>query len=85
MSSNIQRTFQNSLNLLPSTSNSDLFADKDASAMDSIIIRICKAIVKCHPLFRPKFRKVKIRFFVEIREVSDTLTPNVGVCGDTPV
>ena len=41
--------------------------------------------VKCHPLFGPKFSKVKIRFVFEIREVSDTLTPNVGVFGDTPV
>ena len=52
---------------------------------------ICKDVlpkregVKCHRLFRPKFRKVKRRFFVEIREVSDTLTLNVGVSGDTPV
>ena len=41
--------------------------------------------VKCHPLFGPQFSKVKIRFVFEIREVSDTLTPNGGVCGDTPV
>ena len=41
--------------------------------------------LKCHPLFGPKFRKVKRRFVFEIREVSDTLTPNVGVCSDTPV
>ena len=36
--------------------------------------------VMCHRLFTPKFSKVKLNFFVEIREVSDTLTPNVGVC-----
>ena len=41
--------------------------------------------VKCHPLFRPKFSKVKIRFVVETLQVSDTLTLNVGVSGDTPV
>ena len=41
--------------------------------------------VKCHPLFRPLFRKVKRRFVFEIRQVSDTLTPNGGVCGDTLV
>ena len=32
-----------------------------------------------------QFSKVKRRFVVEIREVSDTPVPNVGVCGDTPV
>ena len=40
-------------------------------------------IVKCIRLFRPQFRKVKIRFVVEIREVPNTLTPNAGV-SDTP-
>ena len=28
----------------------------------------------------PKISKVKIRFVFEIREVSDTLTPNIGKC-----
>ena len=41
--------------------------------------------LKCQRLFRPKISKVKTRFFAEIRAVSDTLTPNVGVFGDTPV
>ena len=41
--------------------------------------------MKCHRLFRPKFSKVKRRFVVEIREVSNTLTSNAGVSGDTPV
>ena len=41
--------------------------------------------MKCHRLFRPKISKVKRRFVFENREVSDTLTPNVGVSGDTPV
>ena len=36
-------------------------------------------------LFRPQFSKVKRRFVFEIRQVSDTLTPNVGVSDDTPV
>ena len=36
-------------------------------------------ILKCHRLFRPQFRKFNPSFFVENREVSDTLTPNVGV------
>ena len=35
--------------------------------------------LKCQRLFRPQFRKVKIRFLSEIREVSNTLTPHVGV------
>jgi len=41
--------------------------------------------VKCIRLFRPLFRKVKIRFAAEILQVSDSLTPNVGVSDDTPV
>ena len=32
-----------------------------------------------------QFRKVNPSFVFEIREVSNTLTPNAGVCGDTPV
>ena len=36
-------------------------------------------------LFRPNFSKVKTSFVSEIREVSDTLTPNVDVSDDTPV
>ena len=39
--------------------------------------------VKCHPLFEPKFSKVKRRFVVEIRQVSDTLMLSEGVCGET--
>ena len=35
--------------------------------------------VKCQRLFRPQFCKVKPIFLAEIREVSDTLTPNAGV------
>ena len=35
--------------------------------------------LKCHRLFRPQFRKFNPSFFVENREVSNTLTPNVGV------
>ena len=35
--------------------------------------------LKCQRLFRPQFRKVKPIFLAEIREVSDTLTPNAGV------
>ena len=42
-------------------------------------------LVKCQRLFRPKFSKVKTSFAVEIREVSNTLTPSEGVFGDTPV
>ncbi|MDE0465644.1 MAG: hypothetical protein OYL97_01205 [Candidatus Poribacteria bacterium] len=42
-------------------------------------------IVKCQRLFRPKFSKVKPSFVFEIPQVSDTLTPNAGVCGDTLV
>ena len=41
--------------------------------------------MKCQRLLGPKFRKVKTSFFVEIREGSDTLTPSVGVSGDTRV
>ena len=41
--------------------------------------------LKCHLLFGPQFSKVKRRFVFEIRQVSDTLTPNVGVSDDTPV
>ena len=41
--------------------------------------------MKCQRLFRPQFSKVKTSFFAEIREVLDTLTPNAGVFGDTPV
>ena len=41
--------------------------------------------LKCHRLFRPQFRKVKTSFVVEIREVSNTLTLNAGVSGDTLV
>ena len=44
-----------------------------------------RQLSKCHPLFGPQFRKVKRRFVFEIRQVSDTLTPNGGVCGDTLV
>ena len=32
--------------------------------------------LKCQRLFRPKFSKVKTSFFVEIPQVSDTLTPS---------
>ena len=46
---------------------------------------LLKHFMKCHRLFGPQFRKVKRRFFVEIPQVSNTLTPNVGVSGDTPV
>ena len=35
--------------------------------------------LKCIRLFRPQFGKVKIRFAARIPEVSNTLTPNVGV------
>ena len=42
-------------------------------------------IVKCHRLFRPKISKVKPSFVAEIRQVSNTLTPNAGVFGDTLV
>ena len=41
--------------------------------------------VKCQRLLGPKFRKVKTSFFSEIRQVSNTLTPNAGVSDDTPV
>ena len=41
--------------------------------------------VKCIRLFRLQFDKVKRRCVVEIPEVSNTLTPNAGVCDDTPV
>ena len=42
-------------------------------------------IMKCQRLFRPQFSKVKISFVSQIRQESDTLTPNVGVSDDTPV
>ena len=41
--------------------------------------------VKCQRLFRPKISKVKTSFVAQIRQVSNTLMPNVGVSGDTPV
>ena len=41
--------------------------------------------VNCHRLFRPKISKVKTRFVVEILQVSNTLTPNVGVSDYRPV
>ena len=41
--------------------------------------------LKCHRLFRPQFRKVKIRFVSQIRQESDTLTPSEDVSGDTLV
>ena len=41
--------------------------------------------MKCYRLFRPQFSKVKTSFLLEIREVSNTLTPSGGVFGDTPV
>jgi len=43
------------------------------------IIQHINRRLKCQRLFRPQFRKVKPIFFAEIREVSDTLTPNAGV------
>ena len=49
------------------------------------LLRFGAEIVKCQRLFRPQFSKFKTSFFVEIREVSDTLTPNVGVSRYTPV
>ena len=51
----------------------------------AVVPKVGSIYLKCQRLFRPKFSKVKTSFFVEIREVSDTLTPNAGVCGDTPV
>ena len=51
-------------------------------------LRLCPAgmRLKYHRLFRPKISKVKRRFVVEIREVSNGfLTPNVGVSDYTPV
>ncbi len=41
--------------------------------------------LKCYRLFRPQFSKVKTSFFPDIREVSNTLTPNAGVSDYTPV
>ena len=41
--------------------------------------------VKCQRLFRPQFSKVKTSFFFEIRQVLDTLMPNVDVSDDTLV
>jgi hypothetical protein len=41
--------------------------------------------LKCQRLLGPKFRKVKTSFVVKIRQVSNTLMPNAGVFGDTPV
>ena len=41
--------------------------------------------LKCPRLFRPKFSKFKTRFVVEILQVSNTLTPNVGVSDYRPV
>ena len=41
--------------------------------------------LKCHRLFRPKISKVKTSFVFEIRRVSNILTPNEVVSGDTRV
>ena len=41
--------------------------------------------MKCQRLFRPKISKVKTSFVAQIRQVSNTLMPNVDVSGDTPV
>ena len=41
--------------------------------------------LKCQRLFRPKISKVKTSFVAQIRQVSNTLMPNVDVSGDTPV
>ena len=49
------------------------------------LILLIIAGVKCHRLFRPQFRKVKIRFVSQIRQESDTLTPSEDVSGDTLV
>ena len=51
----------------------------------SATITIQQYFLKCYRLFRPQFSKVKTSFLLEIREVSNTLTPSVGVFGDTPV
>ena len=48
-------------------------------------LKISNSIVKCYRLFRPQFSKVKTSFFPDIREVSNTLTPNAGVSDYTPV
>ncbi len=42
-------------------------------------------LLKCQRLFRPQFSKVKTSFVFEIRQESDTLTPNVDVSDDTLV
>jgi len=39
--------------------------------------------VKCQRLFKPQFSKVKTRFVVQNRQVSDTLTPSDDV-SETP-
>ena len=41
--------------------------------------------LKYQRLLGPTFRKVKTSFFAEIRQVSNSPTPNVGVSDDTPV
>ena len=41
--------------------------------------------MKCQRLFRPQFRKFNPSFAARIPQVSNTLTPNVGVSDDTPV
>ena len=42
-------------------------------------------VIEVPTLIRAKIPKVKTSFFAQIQEVSNTLTPNVGVSGDTPV
>ena len=59
--------------------------EQTSDALESIYEQIKQLYVKCHRLFRPQFRKVKTSFVVEIREVSNTLTLNAGVSGDTLV
>ena len=49
------------------------------------MIRPPEQDMKCQRSLGPKFRKVKISIVAEIPQVSNILTPNAGVCGDTPV
>ncbi len=46
-------------------------------------VRLKSQSMKCHRLFGPQFSKVNPSFVSQIRQMSDTLTPNVGVFGET--
>ena len=74
------------LNLTPKEASKEILKKKVLEKEESCkILNLFLEGLKCQRLFRPLFRKFNPRFVVRIPQESNTLTPNEGVCSDTPV